>query len=306
MSRVLVLGAGPDRTEALAPRLAAAGYEAVFAEAAAGVATGGVFDAIVVGARLDAGEACAAIKQAGCAGNRVPVIAEHGSVCDSMCSEGAFAGPNHYAIDALMSAALPQLIGTAIGQQREINRLRDEVAQRASAIGLIMGGLFQVRTLGEARNLSTMLSLACAEPSRVIVGLRELIVNAIEHGNLGITCEEKSELIRTGQWQAEIDRRLSLPEYRDRRATVQFRREDHRAIFQVRDEGAGFDYRRFLKFDPARLMAPNGRGIAMARSMSFDTLTYIGAGNDVIAIANFGDARGAGDPPRDSTKAQAA
>ena len=105
------------------------------------------------------------------------------------------------------------------------------------------------------------LFVACAATMKGYeeMGLRELIVNAIEHGNLEISCDEKSELLREGRWQEEVARRLEMPEYRDRRATVQFRRESRRAIFQVRDEGAGFDFTRYLKFDPARLLAPNGR-----------------------------------------------
>ncbi|MBL8699074.1 MAG: ATP-binding protein [Alphaproteobacteria bacterium] len=287
MSRILVIGAGAARVEALKARLQAAEHEPVIVDAAGDPAAVGEVDAIVVGTDLSSQTACALIKRWGCLDHRLPMIAESQSLCATMCTEGAFAGPSHFAIDDLMSPALPQLLASALAQHREISRLRNEVEQRGSAIGLIMGGLFQVRTLSEARNLSTMLSLACPDPARVVVGLRELIVNAIEHGNLGISCEEKGELIKSGNWQAEIDRRLALPEYRDRRATVQFRREAHRGIFQVRDEGAGFDFRRYLKFDPARLLAPNGRGIAMARSMSFDTLTYVGAGNDVIAITNF-------------------
>jgi hypothetical protein len=287
MSRILVIGAGPERHAAIRSRLEAAGFTAVVGDDAASITELDDIEAIVVGTALVPSASCAVVKRLGCVDHRLPMIAESGSPCAALCEEGTFAGPNHFAIDDLLSPALPQLLATALAQNREITRLRTEVEQSASAIGLIMGGLFQVRTLAEARNLSTMLSLACQEPARVVVGLRELIVNAIEHGNLGITCEEKGELIRQGEWQAEIERRLAMPEYCDRRATVQFRREAHRAIFQVRDEGAGFDFRSYLRFDPARLLAPNGRGIAMARSMSFDTLTYIGAGNDVIAIANF-------------------
>jgi anti-sigma regulatory factor (Ser/Thr protein kinase) len=292
MSRVLVVGAGPDRHETLRSRLAAAGFQPIMRE---DEGLGAAFDdladveALVVGRALSN---CEGFKRLGCLERGIPMVSEGSIACLNRREEGPFNAPNHYAIDDLLAPTLPQLLGTALAQYREVARLRREVENRTSAIGLIMGGLFQVRTLEEAGNLSTMLSIACPDPARVVVGLRELIVNAIEHGNLGITCEEKGDLIREGRWREEIERRLELPEYRDRCATVQFRRERHRAIFQVRDEGAGFDFTRYMKFDPLRLMAPNGRGIALAASMSFDSLTYIGAGNDVVAIANFTRARG--------------
>ncbi len=47
------------------------------------------------------------------------------------------------------------------------------------------------------------------------MGLSELLVNAIEHGNLEIGYDEKSRLLQSEGWQGEIDRRLALPEYTD-------------------------------------------------------------------------------------------
>jgi hypothetical protein len=40
---------------------------------------------------------------------------------------------------------------------------------------------------------------------------------------------------------------------------------------------------KFLSFDPDRAFDPNGRGIAMARMMSFASLEYQGKGNVVVA-----------------------
>lgn len=288
MSRILVVGAGVDRHEALRSRLAAAGFDPVMREQDGSGEDARDVEAIVVGRALPGQDAAGRVPGLP---RGLPLVAEGSISCMGRSEDGPYNDPNHYAIDDLMAPALPQLLAAALAQHREIARLRREVENRASAIGLIMGGLFQVRTIEEAGNLSTMLSIACPDPARIVVGLRELVINAIEHGNLGITCEEKGELVRQGRWREEIERRLALPEYCERRATVQFRREEHRAIFQVRDEGTGFDFPRYLKFDPARLLAPNGRGIALAASMSFDSLTYIGAGNDVVAIAHFGRAR---------------
>lgn len=288
MNRILVVGAGADRQETLRSRLVTAGFEPLMREADSIGEDVGNVEAVIVGRALpDRGTR----EGADWLARGIPLIAEADSPWVLRSEGGPYIDPNHYAIDDLMAPTLPQLLATALAQHREIARLRREVENGASAIGLIMGGLFQVRTIEEAGNLSTMLSIACPDPARVVVGLRELVINAIEHGNLGITCAEKGELVRQGRWREEIERRLALPEYGDRRATVQFRREEHRAIFQVRDEGAGFDFPRYLKFDPARLLEPNGRGIALAASISFDTLTYIGAGNDVVAIAHFGRAK---------------
>ena len=54
--------------------------------------------------------------------------------------------------------------------------------------------------------------VACPDPEAVIIGLTELLVNAVEHGNLGITYEDKTALNAAGTWDTEVRRRLALPE----------------------------------------------------------------------------------------------
>jgi anti-sigma regulatory factor (Ser/Thr protein kinase) len=120
-------------------------------------------------------------------------------------------------------------------------------------------------------------------PDLAATGLTELLVNAIEHGNLGISYAEKKRLRLEGGWNDEVARRQRLPEYRDREVRVRVARRPDCFEFTVSDEGAGFDWRRYLDFDPERAADPNGRGIAMARLLSFSRLEYLGSGNAVVA-----------------------
>ena len=48
----------------------------------------------------------------------------------------------------------------------------------------------------------------------------------------------------------------------------------------------GFDWQKYLVFDPERAFDPNGRGIAMAKMMSFATIEYQGKGNVVVATVS--------------------
>jgi hypothetical protein len=110
------------------------------------------------------------------------------------------------------------------------------------------------------------------------------MVNAVEHGNLGVTYQEKAQLKWEGDWEGEIARRLTLPEYSDRVATIRVERLAAETVrFTISDEGAGFDWQKFLTFDPDRAYDPNGRGIAMAKMLSFASLEYQGLGNVVVA-----------------------
>jgi anti-sigma regulatory factor (Ser/Thr protein kinase) len=135
----------------------------------------------------------------------------------------------------------------------------------------------------EATSLATLLAEAHPDPERVVMGLTELLINAVEHGNLGITYHEKAELLERGDLQAEIERRLSLPERAARRVRVTFRRAAEAISTWIEDEGEGFDWRPYLDYDPERALDPNGHGIAIARGVCFDDVTYHGRGNVVVA-----------------------
>lgn len=141
-----------------------------------------------------------------------------------------------------------------------------------------------LRTLEEVGAAACEAAVLCAEPSRVESGLRELLVNAIEHGNLGIDHAGKAALLADGQWEAELARRLSSPELGARVAVLSAWPIAGGWCFEVADEGAGFDWRPWLAADPACAGAPNGRGILLARNLYFDELYFLPPGNRVRAV----------------------
>ena len=82
---------------------------------------------------------------------------------------------------------------------------------------------------------------------------------------------------------AEVQRRLSMPQYAGRQAEVRFERNGGDVHFTIRDCGDGFDWLRYFDIDPARAFDTHGRGILMARHFSFHALEYRGCGNEVVA-----------------------
>lgn len=64
-------------------------------------------------------------------------------------------------------------------------------------------------------------------------------------------------------------------------------RTDSRVIFTVTDMGSGFDFNRYLSVDASQSDATHGRGIALARMVGFDQLTFVGNGNRVVGIVNL-------------------
>ncbi len=113
------------------------------------------------------------------------------------------------------------------------------------------------------------------------LGLVELLNNAVEHGNLEITSQEKWDRINSEgeSYAGLIERRLRLPKYQRRRVRIHTVIHPEFCDWIVQDEGEGFNWRRRLaSLDLPDGMQQHGRGILLCR-YHFDELEYIGKGN---------------------------
>lgn len=114
--------------------------------------------------------------------------------------------------------------------------------------------------------------------------LQELLLNAIEHGNLEISFREKQQALAADEYESLVSHRLAQPRLKQRQvvSSVRYEPETKRAIYRITDEGAGFQWRSLLAKpqDAYSDDAENGRGILLARSL-FPDLTYNDRGNEV-------------------------
>ncbi|MEI6558114.1 MAG: response regulator [Rhodospirillaceae bacterium] len=222
---------------------------------------------------------------------QTPVIMETAQGDQDSIREGLDQGAYYYLTKPLQEEVLLAVVKAALQQGRELREMVETVRRAERPLSLLHTGSFRFRDLEEGTLLASFLARACPDPERTIQGLQELLVNAVEHGNLGISYAEKGVLIREGRWQDEIQRRLALPEYRLRCVEVRFLRQPDQLRFIIEDQGSGFDWAAYLDFSPERAFDLHGRGIAFARRMSFDHLEYQGNGNTVLAVvALAGDA----------------
>lgn len=141
--------------------------------------------------------------------------------------------------------------------------------------------VFELRTPEEAQRAAAEATAPCGASWTLEAALAELLANAIEHGNLQLGFRRKSALIEAGNWEAELARRLAAEPYASRTVRLTRERAGNEWIFEIGDEGEGFDWRRWLEPDPRRSTAPNGRGIALARELARIELCYLGCGNRV-------------------------
>jgi hypothetical protein len=180
---------------------------------------------------------------------------------------------------SLAPALRDELLRAAV--TRSADRRRAD-AMLSSAARAATCARFVVRTLEQAEGLSSLLAMCCPEPERRVGGFLELLINAIEHGNLEVTGPQKRELLAEGRWYSELLARLEDPRYASRVVRVTLDRRPAGVAFSIEDDGAGFDAKAVMERELTQGDTRHGRGIALARLMSFDELTYEGRGNRVV------------------------
>ena len=183
------------------------------------------------------------------------------------------------------------VLGAAIKDRQMAKDLLHSMRLAKQVFGLLDAAELSFRTFEEAHALAAMLAHVCPEPERILPGLAHLMVNAIEHGNLGLNFEEKSHLLASDTYYQEIQRRLRHPTYLAKQAQIRFVRYEEGIHFHIIDQGDGFAWQRFFQFSRDRAFHLNGRGIAMARLLSFDRVQYLGNGSQVMCSL-IGDKQG--------------
>ncbi|MBF0421663.1 MAG: response regulator [Magnetococcales bacterium] len=220
----------------------------------------------------------------------IPVVFVTSKDASYDVAQGLELGAYYYLTRPIHRETLLAIAQAAIHHYYDHRVLLERTRAAANSLRLLDKGYFSFQSLEEADYLSVLLSCPCSERESVVVGLRELLFNAVEHGNLGITYEDKSRLADPVDWEKEIHRRMSLSENAHKRVHVDFERVGQSIQYTIRDEGPGFDWQPYLMFDPARMFDTHGRGIALAAGIAFSKVEFVGSGNTVVATAAIGKA----------------
>lgn len=217
----------------------------------------------------------------------IPVVMQTAAAMTKQVLEGIQAGVQYYLTKPYKQNMLISIVDSALRDAKNRNKLREEVKKGQLVFGLMKQSIFQFRTIDEASAIAFYIANCFPEPQQAAYGLNELLLNAVEHGNLGITYEEKTNLVLNGIWQNEIERRLNDEQYRYRLGSLAFAAEGNALVVRIKDEGNGFDWKKYIELSPERVTDPNGRGIATSRMVSFHSIEYIGAGNEVVCTFNL-------------------
>lgn len=217
----------------------------------------------------------------------LPVILQTALAAPDDIHQGIRAGAHYYLTKPFEKEMLRSVVATAAQDRLRYRRMQAEIARTERMFGLMRQAEFRFRSMAEGRGLSSLLANACPEPGKAVIGIAELLVNAVEHGNLGIGYREKGRLLESGGLDEEIERRLQDPARQNLRVNVSYRRSDSQISIRITDQGQGFDWKNYADVDASRVFDAHGRGIAVARIMSFDRLEFSDKGNEVTAIIDL-------------------
>lgn len=217
----------------------------------------------------------------------IPVIFQTAKSNKEDILKGMKAGAYYYLPKPFTSEELLAVVKAAVlkfDEYLNLNELVDEKNQFVRMLSLLKKGRFVLQNLEDVCAVAHALSFPCPDSSIAKTVLLELLVNAVEHGNLEISYQDKTELLEEERWNIEVNHRLTIPPYNSRKVLLDFHFDDEQIEFRIEDEGSGFDWTPYLDFATMdRIFDNHGRGIAICNNSGGFKIAYQGKGNIVVA-----------------------
>lgn len=213
----------------------------------------------------------------------IPIIMQTAAGQSQQVKEGLAAGVFYYLIKPYNESLLVSIVNSALQRDTAAAAIKQKVEADKKLFGLVDNAKFRFRTLQDVSKVAYYVASCFPQPDSVVYGLCELMINAVEHGNLGIDYTEKMDLVMKNVWQQEVERRLNLPENKSKFAILNYTLNAGDITITIKDQGKGFKWEPYLDFDPMRMASdPNGKGIAIAKVVSFPYLEYRAGGTEVV------------------------
>ena len=217
---------------------------------------------------------------------QVPVVLMTGKGTEETSLQALQAGAASYVPKSALNTLLAQTV-------RDVLALRTAQAYQQKLMGCMEQGHLHFSLGNDAEFIPAFINYVqqllcnvglCDEGSviRVCIALEEALRNALFHGNLELTSEQRDG--DGAHYQALINERLTTLPYAKRQLHVSISITPEFGKFVVRDEGPGFNPNNLPDpTDPENLEKVSGRGLLLMRTF-MDEVTYNANGNEVTMI----------------------
>ncbi|WP_425616651.1 response regulator [Anatilimnocola sp. NA78] len=207
-------------------------------------------------------------------------------------------GTEETALEALNAGAASYVPKTALNQLllqtvRDVLALRTAQNYQIKLMGCMQQGELNFSLGNDAAFIPPFIEYVqtllcnvglCDESNviRVCIALEEALRNALFHGNLELTSEQRDG--DSQMYQQLIDERLKSPPYSERQLHIRLSVNSESGRFVVRDEGPGFDPASLPDpTDPTNIDRVSGRGLLLMKTF-MDEVRYNATGNEVTMI----------------------
>jgi len=125
----------------------------------------------------------------------------------------------------------------------------------------------------------------------VQMALQEVLINAVEHGNLEIDYSRKTELKkRKGNYWDVVITESNQEHLKNRKVHVSYALDPDKVVYIVRDEGQGFDWAKYLGDEPAAIgeqLMEHQHGVGLHLVKNIFQISFNEEGSEVILTRYF-------------------
>ena len=206
-----------------------------------------------------------------------PIIMQSGKVGTDILKDAYCAGADGYLIKPFSEKDMKNMVDKAKYDVERHSVLMDLLDNPSS---LSSSSVIILRTMDEAYVIAASLAQKAIDKIGVACAILEILINAIEHGNLEIGLENKKRLIANSNYRQEIEYRLAQPIVGQRVVTVEVDEFDDKRVITIQDEGKGFEWQRYTTFDAGSITQLCGQGINKAINL-LEKVEFLENGNKV-------------------------
>ncbi|BET27019.1 signal transduction histidine kinase [Limnobacter thiooxidans] len=180
----------------------------------------------------------------------------------------------------LLKAALEQLQG----ENRKRLGLLNLSNQFSSAVSNLTEGYFRIQNPSQAKSLAFLLSQQTQNPDRTYLGILEVLVNSIEHGNIRFNNSQLKNQLGKSDLHAQLDSLSKQPPFCEKWVDVRLSSDDFITRIEVRDQGIGFDWKRTLSQNQGNRSLGDIHGMHRILNAGFLDFHYLDGGCTAVIV----------------------
>ncbi len=192
---------------------------------------------------------------------------------------------NHYLendlndyIDMQSFSHIKQLVNSKIKLQSKINSIINYSLNHNSGLDIVSNAQIQIRSLADVAGCARTLKLFTNATITQERAYFEIILNSLEHGQLGIDKEKRQKTKDENDYENYLD---ILCNRNKEPIIVTYEKLEDSYRITVIDGGDGFEYKKYLKTNLSDSLKDSQKGIAIANSTKGIELKYKDQGNIV-------------------------